>query len=108
MTIFHRRPKWKKQALRDAIKINRSRQLWGQGAFGGLEAALAWQGPLPATYEGTEFTTDIPYAINGDPSWAYWYLPEHGGDAAIQKKFEGGETFACIDIEPLLNRYRCK
>lgn len=80
----------------------------GSGAFGGLPAALAFVGELGNRQEGTEFVTDVPYAKNGHPEWAYWYLPQNGGDARVLSKTKGSKSFACVPIEPVLNRYRCR
>lgn len=90
------------------MRMNKSRQLWGRGAFGGLPAALAYIGPLEDNQEGTEFTTEVPYAKNGHPAWAYWYLPKDGGDDRVALKTEDGEDYACVPIEPTKNRYRCR
>lgn len=101
---FHRKANPSSQTLRDAVRQNVSKELWGRGAYGGLPAALAWHGKLPSRDEGTEFTTDVPYLKNGDPKWAYWYADQSG----VREEFRDGRTFACVAIEPLLNRYRCK
>ncbi len=58
--------------------------------------------------EGTQFTSDVPYAKNGHPQWAYWYPPEHGGDSRVRQVVANGESFACVDIVPDINRYRCR
>lgn len=106
---FHRKYNYKTQTIRVAIQQNKSCELWGRGAFGSsLPAALAYFGELPDNEQGTEFKTEVPYAKNGDPQWAYWYLPEIGGDARVQLKPSEGNDFACVPIEPLLNRYSCR
>lgn len=105
---FHRKANPKTQTIRVAVKQNRSGELWGKGAFGGLSAALAYFGELDQDQEGTEFTTAIPFAKNGDPVWAYWYVPDHGGDEKVRNVETDGESYACVDIKPTLNRYRCK
>jgi len=105
---FHRKANPSSQTIRVAVRQNLSGEIWGRGAFGGLPAALAYVGGIPANEEGTEFTTPIPYAKNGHPQWAYWYLPEHGGDARIRHESRDEESFACVEIKPVLNRYRCR
>ena len=104
---FHRKANPRTQTIGIAVKQNVSGALWGRGAFGGLPAALAYLGEMAEHQEGTEFTTPVPYAKNGDPAWAYWYPPEHGGDERVRHEIHGAESFACVDIEPILNRYRC-
>lgn len=108
MTIFHRKYNQRTQSVRTALHQSRSKELWGSGAFGGLPAALAYFDSLPDSQEGTQFTCDVPYAKNGDPAWAYWYTPEHGGDAKVTVKERDHKTFACVPIEPTVNRYRCR
>ena len=88
MRVFHRKANRRTQTISVAVQQNKSRELWGRGAFGGLPAALAYVGHLDRG-EGTEFLTDVPYARNGHPEWAYWYLPEHGGDQRVMAKPEG-------------------
>ena len=90
------------------MQQNVSRELWGRGAFGGLPAAVAYVGGLAADEQGTEFNTDVPHARNGHPAWAYWYLPEDGGDVRVRHKMEGEDSFACVPIDPVRNRYRCR
>lgn len=94
--------------MRVAVHQNVSRELWGRGAFGGLPAAVAYVGGLAAEEQGTEFHTDVPHAKNGHPAWAYWYLPENGGDTRVTARTHVGDTFACVPIDPLRNRYRCR
>ena len=101
---FHRKANPRTQTIRIAVKQNTSCEIWGRGAFGGLPAALAWHGELPDSEEGTQFTTDIPHFKNGDPKWAYWYA----GQPGVRETLHKGRTLACVAIEPLLNRYRCK
>jgi hypothetical protein len=108
VSSFHRKANRNSQTVRVAIFQNVSRELWGRGAFGGLPAALAFVGNLDPAQEGTEFTTDVPYARNGHPEWAYWYRPEDGGDPRVLSRVEGQDSFACVPIEPVLNRYRCR
>ena len=50
----------------------------------------------------------VPAAINGHPEWAYWYLDEGNPESAVRRKDINRDVFACIDIEPRMNRYRCK
>lgn len=108
MPFFHRKANPKTQTIRTAVQQNVSLELWGRGAFGGLPAALAYIGGLGQHEEGTEFTSEVPYAKNGHPEWAYWYLPEDGGDAQVVAKEAGQARFACVKIDPVLNRYRCR
>lgn len=108
MSSFHRKANGTTQTIRVAVKQNVSRELRGRGAFGGLPAAVAYLGGLSAVEQGTEFTTDVPYARNGHPAWAYWYLPENGGDERVRHETEGEDSFACVTIDPVLNRYRCR
>jgi hypothetical protein len=105
---FHRKANRKTQSLRIAIQQNKSRELWGRGAFGGLPAVVAWLGGLPEPEQGTGFATEVPFAKNGDPAWAYWYMPQHGGDPRVSARVQAGEDFACISIEPVQHRYRCR
>lgn len=105
---YHRKANIRTQTIRVAVDQNRSRELWGRGAFGGLPAALAYVGALGAGEQGTQFTTTVPHAKNGDPVWAYWYLPEDGGDARVKRRVVGNKDYACVEIQPRLNRYRCK
>lgn len=106
--LFHRKANPRTQTITIAVQQNKTGELWGRGAFGGLPAALAYVGSIGEREEGTEFTTDIPYARNGHPQWAYWYLPENGGNGRVRHQLRGAGSFACVDIEPLLNRYRCR
>jgi hypothetical protein len=106
---FHRRANPETQTIRIAVKQNISGEIWGRGAFGGgLPAALAYFGGIAGRQEGTEFTTTVPYYKNGHPEWAYWYPPAHGGDQRVRHQIIGGESFACVEIKPILNRYRCR
>lgn len=108
MSLFHRRANPKTQTIKTAVAQNRSGELWGRGAFGGLPSALAYVGPLAGVTEGTEFTCSVPYARNGHPEWAYWYLPQHGGDQQVVERVSGDEAFACVPIVPVRNRYGCR
>lgn len=107
-SIYHRKANIRTQTIRVAVKQNSSRELWGRGAFGGLPAALAYLGELGTSEEGTEFTTSVPHAKNGDPVWAYWYLPQDGGDPRVRHVVHGAKDYACVEIEPTFNRYRCR
>lgn len=108
MDVFHRKANRRSQKLSTAIKQNRNKEMWGRGAYTqGLPAVVAFKGELGQS-EGTEFTTDVPFAINGHPEWAYWYLDEGNPDSSVKRKDINKDIFACIDIEPRRNRYRCK
>lgn len=107
MSVFHRKTNPATQTFRTAVLQTRSRELWGRGAFGGLPAALSYIGPL-AQEEGTEFACAVPYASNGHPAWAYWYLPADGGDAGVTERIQETESFASVPIDPLINRYGCR
>ncbi len=106
--LFHRKANLRTQTISIAVKQNTSGEIWGRGAFGGLPAAVAFVDALAEDEQGTEFTTPVPYAKNGHPQWAYWYLPEHGGDARVRHELRGSESYACVEIQPVLNRYRCR
>ncbi len=106
---YHRLANPRTQTQKDAKMQNRTKEMWGRGNFGSmLPSVAAWLGPLAETREGTEFSTAIPYARNGDPAWAIWYLPEHGGHPDVNKREVGAHTYASVKIEPIKNRYRCK
>lgn len=108
-SFYHRVANSRTQTMRVAKLQYRSGEIWGRGNFKSeLPSVAAWLGPLADQNEGIQFDSEIPYAKNGDPAWAIWYLPEHGGDSGVMKKDVGSETFACIKIEPQKYRYRCK